>query len=64
MTISQMQAVWELCRQGLPLIADEAEEHWETGQVFDLDMQVSIPRGVEHLLERCNREVDGGGSAA
>ena len=44
MTISQAQALWELCRQGLPLSADEAERCWE-------------PVSYTHLTLPTNREV-------
>ena len=56
MTITQAQAVWELCRQGLPLSADEAERCWAQGDSYHLDRHVKIPRGLFHMIERCNRE--------
>ncbi len=43
MTISQSQALWELCRQGLPLSADEAERCWEQGQTYQLREPVKLP---------------------
>jgi len=57
MTFTQTQAVWELCRQGLPLLADEAAEHWERGLQFRLRSQVRIARAVEALIDQCNWEV-------
>jgi len=57
MTISQAHAVWELCRQGLPLSADEAERCWEQGRAYRLDEPVKLPRGVEALIDQCNWEV-------
>lgn len=57
MTISQAQALWELCRQGLPLSADEAEHCWEQGQTYQLQVPVKLPRVVEGLIEQCNWEV-------
>ena len=57
MTISQAQALWELCRQGLPLSADEAELCWEQGQTYQLREPVKLPREVECLIEQCNWEV-------
>ena len=63
MTISQLQATWELCRQGFPLIADEAAAQWETGKAFELDLPVCVPREVEHLIDQCNWEVAGRNSA-
>jgi len=57
MTISQTHALWELCRQGLPLSADEAERCWEQGQTYQLREPVRLPREVEGLIEQCNWEV-------
>lgn len=57
MTIIQSQAIWELCRQGFPLTADEAAEHWEKGQAYCPDWRVmKLPRGVAYLIELSNRE--------
>jgi hypothetical protein len=56
MTITQAQAVWELCRQGLPLSADEAERCWAHGDSYHLDQRVKVPRGLIHMIARCNRE--------
>ena len=59
MTISQTQAIWELCRQGFPLTAEEAAEHWEKGETFRPDLQgQKVPREVEHLIEQSNWEID------
>ena len=57
MTISQAQALWELCRQGLPLSADEAERCWEQGQTYQLREPVKLPWEVAGLIEQCNWEV-------
>jgi hypothetical protein len=57
MTFNQAQAVWELCRQGLPLVADDAEEHWEKGEPFEMHEQLKLSWGVLQLIERCNWEV-------
>ena len=57
MTISQAHAVWELCRQGLPLSADDAEMCWEQGKTYRLDEPVKLPREVEDLIKQCNWEV-------
>jgi hypothetical protein len=56
MTIKQSQAIWELCRQGLPLEADEAAEQWEQGGTFVLEKGRHLPREVENLVEQCNWE--------
>ena len=58
MTFTQTQTVWELCRQGLPLLADEAAEYWEKGLHFDLHPGVHIARAVADLIEQCNWEAD------
>ena len=57
MTSSQTHAIWELCRQGLPLSADEAEHCWEEGRVYRLEEPVKLPREVECLIEQCNWEI-------
>jgi hypothetical protein len=58
MTFNQSQAVWELCRQGLPLLADDAEEHWENGEPFQIDLPVKLPREFMHLIDCCNWEAE------
>lgn len=58
MTSTQSQAIWELCRQGLPLIADEAAECWDQGLHFKLRAPVRLARSVEALIAQCNWEVD------
>lgn len=57
MTTNQSLALWELCREGLPLAADEAAERWDQGQHFELPPGVRISRGLEALIEQCNWEV-------
>jgi len=57
MTVSQSQALWELCRQGFPLIADEAAERWEKGETFEPELRVRTSRRIEHLIECSNQEV-------
>jgi hypothetical protein len=57
MTTSQTQAAWELCRQGLPLIADEATERWSRGQTFELDAELHLARSIQHLISQCNWEL-------
>ena len=56
MTTNQSLAVWELCRQGLPLIADEAEASWNLGQTFQIQSPVALARSIRELLDRCNWE--------
>jgi Leu/Phe-tRNA-protein transferase len=57
MSISQDQAVWELYRQGLPLIAEEAAERWNQGQAFELDLDLRLPRSLKNLIRQCNWEL-------
>jgi len=64
MTSSQSQAVWELCRQGYPLAADEAAEHWEKGEPFQPDLGARVSREVEHLIDCANWEVRVGDAQA
>jgi hypothetical protein len=56
MTPSQNKAVWELCRQGLPLVADEAAAKWSRGERYMLDQRISVAREVKKLVEMCNWE--------
>ena len=58
MTAAQSQAVWALCRQGLPLAADEAERCWMRGETYHLDFFGKIPRLVNTLIEQCNWEAE------
>jgi len=57
MTITQSHALWELCRQGLPLSADDAERAWREGRIYRLTDPVKLPREVEELIEQCNWEI-------
>lgn len=58
MTTNQSLTLWELCRQGLPLAADEAAERWNRGECFELPSGVRVSRSLEALIEQCNWEVD------
>jgi hypothetical protein len=51
------QAVWELCRQGYPISADEAEIRWSCGDTFSLDPEMQVSRTLRLLIEQCNYEV-------
>jgi hypothetical protein len=59
MTNRQTAAVWELCRQGFPLSADEAELSWENGKPFFPDWSIKISRTLARLIEDCNQEAGG-----
>jgi len=56
MTISQLQTVWELCRQGFPLTAEEAAARWEKGEIYEPARQLHVTREIEQLIDRCNCE--------
>jgi hypothetical protein len=55
MTIIQAQAIWELCRQGFPLDAEDAAEHWENGEPYLPEQQLRVPRDVERQAQRSVR---------
>jgi hypothetical protein len=57
MKINQLQAIWELCRQGFPLTADEAAARWEKGETYLPDRHLHVTREIEHLIDRCNWEI-------
>jgi hypothetical protein len=52
----QTQAVWELCRQGYPSSADEAEKRWNEGNAYHPDEHMRVPRTLRVLIDRCNYE--------
>jgi hypothetical protein len=57
MRTNQMRAAWELCRQGYPTLADEAEDRWRAGQPYQLDSHTQAPRALWLLIDQCNYEV-------
>jgi hypothetical protein len=59
MITHQAQAVWELCRQGYPISADEAETRWSCGDVYNPDTEMRVSRTLRLLIEQCNHEVLG-----
>jgi hypothetical protein len=58
MTSNQSQAIWELCRQGLPLEADEAARHWSRGLGYQLDQQLRVAKTIHALIAQCNWEAE------
>ena len=58
MTSNQSQAIWELCRQGLPLEADEAARYWSRGQRYQLDPGLRVAKAVHALVDQCNWEAE------
>ena len=57
MTNTQTSALWEICRQGLPQLADEAAACWNKGLDFQLQPELHLARAVEALIDQCNWEV-------
>lgn len=57
MSTTQDQALWELCRQGLHRLAEEAEGAWQRGQRFVPDGRTRVAREVAQLIDLCNWEV-------
>lgn len=57
MTPNQRKAVWELCRQGLHGVADQAESAWTEGQPLELDRHTPLAREIVQLVKICNWEV-------
>ncbi len=58
MSTKQSQAIWELCRQGLPLAAEDAAQCWNKGERFEMGDEVRLGRPLEDLIDQCNWEVE------
>ncbi|MBK1725085.1 hypothetical protein [Thiocystis violacea] len=58
MSTKQLQAVWELCRQGFQVTADEAAQSWRNGERFDLSDRCQLGRSIQSLIDQCNWEVE------
>ncbi|NCA70422.1 MAG: hypothetical protein EOM91_09980 [Sphingobacteriia bacterium] len=58
MTAKQSLALWELCRQGLPQLADAALDCWNRGRRFDLGQDINVARSLKALIDQCNWEVE------
>lgn len=57
MTPNQRKALWELCRQGLHEVADQAERAWADGQPLQLSGRTPLAREIAQLLRMCNWEL-------
>jgi hypothetical protein len=57
MTNTQTSTLWEICRQGLPLVADEAAECWDKGQPFEMEPKYRLARSVDALINQSNWEI-------
>jgi hypothetical protein len=64
MSSKQSLAFWELCRQGLPLLAEAASACWERGMKFELQQDVQVAKSVKALIDQCNWEIERRSSAA
>jgi ubiquinone biosynthesis protein UbiJ len=58
MSTKRSIAFWELCRQGLPLLADAANDCWERGKRFELETDVQVAKSLKALIEQCNWEIE------
>lgn len=58
MSTKQVQAVWELCRQGFQITADDAEKSWRNGEPFEPRDKLPLGRSLESLIDQCNWEVE------
>jgi hypothetical protein len=58
MTLNQAQAVWELCRQRSPLLADDADNRWAHREPFEMRPRVKLPLHFLQLIERRNWEAE------
>ncbi|MCG6896642.1 MAG: hypothetical protein LJE61_09135 [Thiocapsa sp.] len=58
MSTKQSIALWELCRQGLPLLADAAFKCWECGKTFELGKNIEVAKSLEDLIDQCNWEIE------
>lgn len=54
MTTAQIQALWELRRQGLQDAADQAEVHWEGDQPFAPSPLLPLNRAIAQLIDCAN----------
>ena len=56
MVTHQAQALWELCRQGYPTCADEAESRWNAATAYCPDPEVRLSGLLRLLIDKCNCE--------
>lgn len=54
MNVEHRQLVWELCRQGYPLVAEEAADCLARGEYYEPSWQVRLTRRLRYLLNICN----------
>jgi hypothetical protein len=58
MTPNQRKAVWELCRQGLHTVADQAERSWTEGMPYQPKQDIPLAREIAQLIRLCNWELN------
>ena len=58
MSTKQQQAIWELCRQGYQVTADQAAKRWSKGERFEPREKLAVARSLESLIDQCNWEVE------
>jgi len=58
MSTKQSLAFWELCRQGLPLLADAASDCWDRGKKFELEQEIEVAKSLKALIDQCNWEIE------
>jgi hypothetical protein len=63
MSTKQSLAFWELCRQGLPLLAAAASACWARGTKFELQQDIPVARSLKALIDQCNWEIERRGNA-
>jgi len=57
MISQQTQALWELCKQGYPNCADEAEVRWNAAAPYYPNPEMQLSRSLRVLISQCNNEV-------
>jgi hypothetical protein len=58
MSEKQGKAWWELCRAGLPLLADAAQQCWQQGKKFELRNDIQVRGSLRALLKQANWEAE------
>ena len=59
LTDNQRYVLLTLRRRGFCLIAEAAEQRWQTGRAYYIDRRVRIP-GLRRAFRRGNKEAKGG----
>lgn len=51
------EVVWQLCREGYPLIATDAEKQFESGKKFVPDKNTFLSALLRDLIRQANAEI-------